>query len=151
MSRAYARESTRSDDRSEQTHDDYQWLNEEDGQEEVARNGRDQAGCFRSPPVVQDTRGDGCGKHDPGHQDRPGDRHGEGRMWCVGLLALGGRAAGVGLILREHALGYGFVGPALVHRAIGVGTARHPGFRRGKPASAYGGVPGDEAETQEHG
>ena len=38
MPRAYARELMRSDPVSEQTHDDCEWLDEEDGEENVLRH-----------------------------------------------------------------------------------------------------------------
>ena len=41
MPRAYTREPTRPDTESEQTHDDCEGLNEEDGEENVLRHGRD--------------------------------------------------------------------------------------------------------------
>jgi hypothetical protein len=53
MPRAYARETTRSDCESEQTHDDYEWLNEEDREEDVPRYGPDGYRCRRAPSVTQ--------------------------------------------------------------------------------------------------
>ena len=45
MPRAYTREPTRPDVESEQTHDECEWLNEEDGEEDVLRNWRDGIGA----------------------------------------------------------------------------------------------------------
>ena len=41
MSRAYTREPTRPDAESEQTHDDWEWLDEEDREEDVLGHWRD--------------------------------------------------------------------------------------------------------------
>jgi len=54
MLRAYAREPARPDSKSEQTHDDYEWLNEEDGEENVLGNVRGRDGCDSPPAVAQD-------------------------------------------------------------------------------------------------
>ena len=77
MSRAYTRESTRPDVESEQTHDDCEWLNEEDGEQNVFGNGAGPRGCGRPPPVAQYEGRDGDGYDDPMAQDRAGEAGGE--------------------------------------------------------------------------
>ena len=53
MPRAYTREPTRPDEESEQTHDDCEWLNEEDREEDVLRHWRDGDWRRRTPRVAQ--------------------------------------------------------------------------------------------------
>ena len=102
MPRAYTRE-TRPDAESEQTHDDTEWLNEEDGEEDVLGYWRDGYRRRRAPCVTQHERRDAGGHDNSDAEHRRsdgGDKRGIGR---VGMLALCGRATAVGLGLRENA------------------------------------------------
>ena len=63
MPRAYTREPTRPDAGSEQTHDDSEWLNEEDREEDVLRYWRDGYRRRRAPGVTQNESRD-VGGHD---------------------------------------------------------------------------------------
>ena len=103
MPRAYTREPTRSDAESEQTHDDCEWLNEEDREEDVLGYWRDGYRRRRAPCVTQHERRDAGGHDNSDAEHRRsdgGDKRGIGR---VGMLALCGRATAVGLGLRENA------------------------------------------------
>ena len=69
MPRAYTREPTPLDTESEQTHDDGEWLNEEDREEDVPGHWRDGYRRRRAPGVTQNERGDA------GWQDSPNAEH----------------------------------------------------------------------------
>ena len=104
MPRAYTREPTRPDTESEQTHDDCEGLNEEDGEENVLRHGRDRKRRRRPPGVTQDESRDVGGQDHSDTEHRRGDRRNERGVGLVGILALSGGAAAVRLCLRESAL-----------------------------------------------
>ena len=88
MPRAYAREPTRPDLESEQTHDDCEWLDEEDGEENVPRHWRD--GCWRrrAPSVTQNESRDIGGKDSSGAENRRSDGGNKRGVGLVGILAL---------------------------------------------------------------
>ena len=88
MPRAYARELMRSDPGSEQTHDDCEWLDEEDGEENVLRHWREGYRRRYSPFVTQDESRDVGGKDNPVAQNRRGDGGNERGVGLVGILAL---------------------------------------------------------------
>ena len=73
MPRAYTREPAYPDVTSEQTHDDCEWLDEEDGKENVLRHWRDGYRRRRAPCVTQDERGDAGGQDNPYAENRPRD------------------------------------------------------------------------------
>jgi len=104
MPRAYARELMRSDPVSEQTHDDCEWLDEEDGEENVLRHGRDRKRRRRPPGVTQDESRDVGGQDHANTQHRSSDRGHKRGVGLGGILALSGGAAAVRLCLRESAL-----------------------------------------------
>jgi hypothetical protein len=83
MTRAYTREPTRPDLESEQTHDDCEWLDEEDGEEDVLGHLRDGYRRRRAPSVTKNESRDGGGEDSPGAEDRRSD---------------GGNKRGVGLV-----------------------------------------------------
>lgn len=56
------------DVRSEQRHDDCQWLNEEDGQQDVAGNRGDDACSVWSPLLAQESSGEARRKEGTGFQ-----------------------------------------------------------------------------------
>jgi hypothetical protein len=152
MPRACARESTRSDGTPEQTHDDCEWLNEEDRQEDVSWNRRAMDRRLDPPAVGQHERWGGLRKDDSGTENRSGNRRHSGRIRGVRLVALRGGTARIGLRLSDEAVRTGPVGGALVHRAIAaLRTAGHSGLRRSSPPRTHRRVPGDEAETQHYG
>ena len=84
MPRAYARELMRSDPGSEQTHDDCEWLDEEDGEEKVPRHWRDGYRRRHAPSVAQNESRDVGGKDGRGTENRRCD---------------GGNKRGAGLVL----------------------------------------------------
>ena len=88
MPRAYTRKPTRPDAESEQTHDDCDWLNEEDGEENVLRDWRDWHRCRGAPSVTQNESRDIGGKHSPGAENRRCDGGDKGGTGLVGSLAL---------------------------------------------------------------
>ena len=88
MPRAYTREPTRSDLESEQTHDDREWLDEEDGEENVLRHWRDGCRRRRAPSVTQNESRDASGKDNPGAENRRSDGDNERGAGLVGMLAL---------------------------------------------------------------
>ena len=151
MLRACTRESPRPDVTPEQTHDDYEWLNEEDGQKDVTRDRRDRDRCCRSPPIGQNKAWGASWKNDSGAQNRRGNRRDRGRVRRVRLIALGGGAARVRLSRSDYALRTGFVGTAPVHRAVVISTARHSCLGCCPPAGTDGGVPGDQPKAQDDG
>jgi hypothetical protein len=79
MLRAYTREPIRSDIRSEQTHDDCEWLNEKDGEQNVLGSVRCRDGRISSPVVAEDERWDARRKNDTGSENRERDREYERR------------------------------------------------------------------------
>ena len=85
---AYTREPTRPDAESEQTHDDCEWLNEEDGQENVLRYWRDGNRRRRPPCVAQHESRDVGGQDDPDAEHRPSDGGHKRGVGLVGMLAL---------------------------------------------------------------
>jgi len=104
MPRAYTREPTRPDTESEQTHDDCEWLNEEDGEENVLGHWRDGYRCRCTPRITQDKSRD-VGRQD--HSDaehRRSDRGHKRGVGLIGVLALSRGAAAVGLRLRQNGL-----------------------------------------------
>ena len=89
MPRAYTREPTRSDPKSEQTQDDCEWLNEEDREENVFGHRRDGYRRRRTPGITQDESRDVGGQDDADAEHRRSDgRHKRG-VGLVGTLALG--------------------------------------------------------------
>ena len=82
------RETTRPDVESEQTHDDCEWLNEEDGEEDVLGNGSGPRGCSRPPSVAQDESRNLDRQNNPGAEDRRGDRGNKRGVGLTGTLAL---------------------------------------------------------------
>jgi hypothetical protein len=88
MPRAYTRETTRPDVESEQTHDDCEWLDEEDGEENVLRHWRDGCRRRRAPCVTQNERRDVGGKDNPDAENRRSDSGDKRGVGLVGLLAL---------------------------------------------------------------
>jgi hypothetical protein len=88
MPRAYTREPTRPDLESEQTHDDCEWLNEEDGEENVLRHWRDGYRRRCAPSVTQNESRDVSGKDNPGAENRRSDGGNKRGAGLVGILAL---------------------------------------------------------------
>ena len=88
MPRAYTREPTRSDAESEQTHDDCEWLNEEDGEENVLRHWRDGYRRRRPPGVTQHESRDVGGQDCPDAENRRSDRGSKRGVGLIGVLAL---------------------------------------------------------------
>ncbi len=86
MPRAYARELMRSDPVSEQTHDDCEWLDEEDGEENVLRDWLD--GYRRRYAPTQDESRDDSGEDNPVAENRRGDGGNERGAEQIGILAL---------------------------------------------------------------
>ena len=104
MPRAYTREPTRPDTESEQTHDDCEWLNEEDREEDVLRNWRDGYRRRRTPSVAQHESRNVGGQDNPDAEHGCGDCSNKRGVGLIGILALSRRAAAVGLRLREDSL-----------------------------------------------
>ena len=104
MPRAYTREPTRPDEESEQTHDDCEWLNEEDGEEDVLGHWRDGYRRRRTPCVTQNESGDVGGQDNPDAEHRRSDGGHQRGVGLVRILPLSCRAAAIGLCLREDSL-----------------------------------------------
>ena len=94
----------RPDAESEQTHDDREWLNEEDREEDVLGHWRDGYRRRRAPRVTQNQSRDVGGQDNSDAEHRRSDRGHKRGIGLVGILALSCRAAAVGLSLREYAL-----------------------------------------------
>ena len=88
MPRAYARELMRSDLSSEQTHGDCEWLDEEDGEENVLRHWLDGYRRRYAPSVTQDESRDVSRKDNPVAENRRSDGGNERGAGLVGILAL---------------------------------------------------------------
>ena len=88
MPRAYTREPTRPDAKSEQTHDDCEWLDEEDGEENVLRYWRDGYRRRCAPCVTQNESRDVGGQDNPDAENRRSDGGNRRRVGLVGILAL---------------------------------------------------------------
>ena len=88
MPRAYTREPMRPDTESEQTHDDCEWLNEEDREEDVPGHWRDGSRRRRTPCVTQNERWDVSGQHNPDAEHRRSDDGHKRGVGLVGILAL---------------------------------------------------------------
>ena len=88
MPHAYTRETTHSDAESEQTHDDCEWLNEEDGEEYVLGYWRD--GYWRrcAPCITQNESRDVGGQDNPDAEHRRSDGGHKRGVGLVGILAL---------------------------------------------------------------
>ena len=89
MPRAYTREPTRPDTESEQTHDDCEWLNEEDREEDVLRHWRDGNRRRRPPGVTQHESRDVGGQNHSDTEHRRGDRRNKRGVGLIGLVTLG--------------------------------------------------------------
>jgi hypothetical protein len=136
---------------SERTHDDCQWLNEEDGEEDVPGNGSDGNRCDGPPGISGNQRRNGYWKDDARTEYCARDDRDERRRRLTRLLALGHRAARIGLCLRDNPLFAGVVGLALVHRARVIRAACHPTFWGCRPPGAHGHVAGKQYQTQGNG
>jgi hypothetical protein len=88
MPRAYARELMRSDLSSEQTHGDCEWLDEEDGEENVLRHWLDGYRRRGAPFAAQDEPRNVSGKDNPVAENRRSDGGNERGAGLVGILAL---------------------------------------------------------------
>ena len=88
MPRAYTRETMHPDIESEQTHDDCEWLNEEDGEENVLWHWRDEYRRRRAPSVTQNESRDVSGKDMRGAENRRSDDSNKRGAELVGILAL---------------------------------------------------------------
>ena len=88
MRRAYTRAPAHSDVESEQTHDDCEWLDEEDGEENVLRHWRDGHWRRRAPPVSQNESRVVSGKDNPCAENRSSDGGNKRGAVLVGSLAL---------------------------------------------------------------
>ena len=88
MPRAYARELMRSDPGSEQTHDDGEWLDEEDGEENVLRHWREGYRRRDAPCATQNERRNVSGKDNPVAENRRSDGGNKRGAELVGILAL---------------------------------------------------------------
>jgi hypothetical protein len=88
MPRAYARESTRPDVMSEQTHDDCQWLKEKDGEEDVPGDRCDWNRCHGPPGIADDQRRYGRWLNDADTKNGAGNDTNKGRCRLIGLLPL---------------------------------------------------------------
>ena len=86
MPRAYTREPTRPDVESEQTHDDCEWLDEEDGEENVLRHWRE--GYRRRDAPCANERRNVSGKDNPVAENRRSDGGNKRGAELVGILAL---------------------------------------------------------------
>ena len=87
MPRAYARELMRPDPGSEQTHDDGEWLDEEDGEENVLRHWLDVYRRRGAPSVTQNEGRNVSRKDNPvaANRGEGGNKRGAEQ---VGILAL---------------------------------------------------------------
>ncbi len=130
-----------------QTHDDCQWLDEEDGEKNVLRNGWCRNRCGGSPAVAQHESWDSGWEHNAGAQYRTRDRDDKRRIRLTGVLVFRRGATAVCLCLSDGVLSR-VRRAALVHRAVGVGTAVHARFRRGSPARAHGSVAADQHQAE---
>ena len=88
MPHAYTHEPTRSDTKSEQTHDDCEWLNEEDREEDVLGYLRDHYRHRRAPCVTQNESRNPGGKDGPDAENGRGDCGSKRRIGLIGILAL---------------------------------------------------------------
>jgi hypothetical protein len=104
LSHAYAREPARSDLMPEQTHDGCEWLDEEDGVEDVSSNRRTWDRCVRSPAIGQNKRRCADRENDTGAQNSRGNHRDYGRIRRLRLASLGDRAASIRLRLCDDAL-----------------------------------------------
>jgi hypothetical protein len=126
MARAYTRAPAHPDMSSGQTHDGYGWLNEEDGEEDVFRNGPDVRGCRRPPAIALHEGWNTGGKNDTIAEHYARNRDQERGTRLTRVLALRGGAAGIGPGLCRNAFRIGAVRITLVHRALAsLGAAGH--------------------------
>ena len=88
MPRVYTREATRSDAESGQTHDDCEWLNEEDREEDVLRHWRDGYRRRRPPGFTQNESRNAGGKDDPDAENGRSDGSSKRGIGLTGILAL---------------------------------------------------------------
>ena len=88
MARAYKREPARPDTESEQTHDDSEWLNEEDREKDVLGHWRDGYRRRRAPCVIPNESRD-VGRKDnsdaENHRSDGGNKRGAGLARILAL------------------------------------------------------------------
>jgi hypothetical protein len=89
---------------SEQTHEDREWLDEEDREENVSGDWRSSYRRVRSPAVAQNERRDADRNNDTNTKNCARVRSGEDRVSLTGLMALRSGAAVVRLCLAGHEL-----------------------------------------------
>ena len=104
MPRAYTREPTRPDAESEQTHDDCEWLNEEDREKDVSSDRRAVNWRLSAPAVRQYERRSDWRKHDSDVKGCGGNRCNSRRVRRFRLMAFRGGAARIDLGLGENTL-----------------------------------------------
>jgi hypothetical protein len=88
MPRAYTREPTRPDAESEQTHDDWEWLDEEDREEDVLGHCRARHRRRRTPGVTQNESRDAGGQDHSDAENRRSDGGNKRGVGLTGILAL---------------------------------------------------------------
>ena len=88
MSRAYTRKPTFPDAASEQTHDDCEWLNEEDREEDVLGHWRDGYRRRGAPCVTQNESRDAGGQDHAGAENRRSDGGHKRGVGLIRMLAL---------------------------------------------------------------
>lgn len=130
-----------------QTHDDCQWLDEEDGEENVLGNVRGRNWCDSPPAVAQNESRHRSRKSDPSSQNGVGDGGDERGAGLAGVFVFRGCAAVVRLHLADAARCRA-LRVSLVHRARTLGAARHTRFRGRRPSGADGCVSGRNQNGQ---
>jgi hypothetical protein len=123
-----------------QTHDDYQWLDEEDGEEYVLRNVRGRNWCNSAPAVAQNESRHRSRNCDPRPQNGAGDRDDECRARLAGVFVFSGCAAVVCLRLGDLTGPCEILRVSLVHWACALGAARHARLRSRRPSRTHGRV-----------
>jgi hypothetical protein len=134
----------------EQTHDDCQWLDEEDGKEKVPGNWRRWYGNDRSPIVAENEGRDADRKHHAVTENGMRDRHHIGEIRLGGIFALRGGTATISLCLGERFSGCRLVRVPAPHWTGPVlGAARHARFRCGRPARADPDIPDNQGNRED--
>jgi hypothetical protein len=122
------------------------WLNQEDGEENVLRSGRNRQRNERAPLL---RRACACRSREHRHpRQRDHARRGKGQSCgCrIATLSRGGTAT-VRLCLTDHARGGGLVAIRFVHRTgRAVHAARHPRLRGCLPPGAHRDVPDEQGQ-----
>ena len=132
-----------------QTHHDCLDLDQENGEQEVLRDGRRRDWNDRAPRVAEDESGYADRENDPCAEHRARDERRDVRSGLSRVVSFRGRATAVRLGLGDHALRDAAVVGRVHRECASLRTAGHTGLRRRGPSRAHGHIAGHQGEGED--